>query len=630
MSGHYLLKYIKPTDSVLEIGPLHHPIVPKGYAANIEYLDLMSQEELKKFYVHDKNIDVNLIPFINYVWKGGKYRDYTDKKYDIVFSSHNIEHTCNLVEFLNNCSEILKPNGKILLAIPDRRYCFDHYRSPTLITDVLEAYFLNRKKHSLANALEDHFMRSHNDVAAYWNGEDDEERKNKMKTVDFEDIKKFVSRVEKEYVDAHVWKFSPSSFQYIMECLFNYKLIDLKITHLTETLRNHVEFYSIMEKVPTVEQKIEYVTSVSLCGDDDWLWYCLICLYSFKKYHPDIIPTVLCVPSENVDKNEKFYKFVKQLGCHYIPCHFSLRKQGIFDRIAESSVWKSHMIEATWLRLDLPLHFPDAQYAFFFDVDMIFQRNIKGLVDDICIKTPPKHIVINREDENMGVFIMNIKNMTQQLAVMHSRLLKLGMVFSSGQDNQFMVMHFPFLLEKTLDNNFNAKAYNYPAYSNPYIIHYHGPKPRNYISHYNNLGQPMPQTFLNYSKRFLNFANTVEPLLIYNEYEKQFIQHAESYNLYDFFNNKNYPIHSMIKSSIKIKAAKYGVEDQTIDVTKKLQKYTEIINHINTIQSMSKLFGDPVPGKLKKLWITIETETETKELVGNEYHDHLKAPLFFS
>lgn len=294
---------------------------------------------------------------------------------------------------------------------------------------------------------------------------------------------------------------------------------------------------------------IRYVTSISLYGELDWLWYCLISLYTFRKYHPNITPIVMCVPSDDVSKNESFYSALKMLGCDYLVTRFSLKEKGFFNNVPESSVWKAHMIEATWLRLDLPLHFKDIDYVFFFDVDTIFRTNITPMVYQICKNTPPKHIMLTNEgDYNMGMFIINIKNMTLNMKTIYDKLMSLGMVFSMAQENEFMLMHFRHLLESTLDKKFNARAYAYLTYDNPYIIHFHGAKPRDYLSYHHHLGYKIPQFFLNAANKFLNKTQSEQPLSFFFADEKNFValMQQQNFDITKLFSEQHFPIYSIV------------------------------------------------------------------------------------
>ena len=72
--------------------------------------------------------------------------------YDWIVASHLVEHTPDLIGFLNDCDSLLKENGVLSLAIPDQRYCFDYFRPLTGIGHVIDAAQNPRKRRSPGSA----------------------------------------------------------------------------------------------------------------------------------------------------------------------------------------------------------------------------------------------------------------------------------------------------------------------------------------------------------------------------------------------------------------------------------------------------------------------------------------------
>lgn len=99
---------------ILEIGPLCNPCMV-GKRKNVYTVDYFTKEELIQNYLKDPNVDKSKICHVNYVIKDKlKYSDViTDKRFDVCFSSHNIEHVPCLITFLNNVSSVLNPNSYI-------------------------------------------------------------------------------------------------------------------------------------------------------------------------------------------------------------------------------------------------------------------------------------------------------------------------------------------------------------------------------------------------------------------------------------------------------------------------------------------------------------------------------------
>jgi hypothetical protein len=151
-----LLSFIDPNRLGLEIGPSHSPICPKWEGYNVEILDHASQDDLKTKYA-EHAVDLNHIEPVDFVWHGESYKDLTGRthEYHWVVVSHVIEHTPDLIRFIQNCEDILHPDGgALVLAVPDKRYCFDHLRPKSSLASVIDAYEAKRTVHSVGTAAE--------------------------------------------------------------------------------------------------------------------------------------------------------------------------------------------------------------------------------------------------------------------------------------------------------------------------------------------------------------------------------------------------------------------------------------------------------------------------------------------
>jgi len=68
--------------------------------------------------------------------------------FDAFIASHVIEHTTDLIGFLDTAETLLCPSGIVILAIPDKRYCFDYFRPLTTTGEVLCASASRRSRHT--------------------------------------------------------------------------------------------------------------------------------------------------------------------------------------------------------------------------------------------------------------------------------------------------------------------------------------------------------------------------------------------------------------------------------------------------------------------------------------------------
>ena len=262
ISNRYdFINLISQDKDILEIGPLAFPCMNINLP-NIKTIDYFSQDELKENYKNDPNVNIDKIGKVSYIIKDNvKYLDIINERFDFVFSSHNIEHVPCFITFLNNISSVLKSNSYFCLCIPDYRYCFDHYRNPTTIFDILDSYYNKRNKPSPINILESRYLVCENNSVLHWNTleksynnifitlkeHDDFNSKIKNNIIDnIDNIKKIYQN--DTYIDSHVWKFTPLIFKTIIEILQATKYIDFSILRLYKTLKNSCEFYVILQK----------------------------------------------------------------------------------------------------------------------------------------------------------------------------------------------------------------------------------------------------------------------------------------------------------------------------------------------------------------------------------------------
>src|SRR6185312_15045331 len=88
---------------------------------------------------------------------GESIEGYIEKEtLDYVLASHVMEHVPDFLGWLESNLKLLKVGGRIAVAFPDKRYCFDIKRRSTCISDILCAYLEKRKKPTFQQIC-DHF-----------------------------------------------------------------------------------------------------------------------------------------------------------------------------------------------------------------------------------------------------------------------------------------------------------------------------------------------------------------------------------------------------------------------------------------------------------------------------------------
>lgn len=244
------LQLIPSAGTLLEIGPFFAPGFSK-HERDVQYIDALSTAELEDRARDMPAAQGKTIPHIDYVWRGQPYHELVSRRFENAFSSHAIEHQPCMIRHLNDVSSILVGGGRYFLAIPDKRYCFDHFLAESTIADLVEAYTKKRSYHSIKNVLEHHFLITHNDPRRHWAG--DSGRNPAWSSLGDEQAGRLLKEVRQllsksTYVDVHAWKFTPDTFRSVMHNLLQLGMTDFSVERLYPTLKGKNEFYAILHK----------------------------------------------------------------------------------------------------------------------------------------------------------------------------------------------------------------------------------------------------------------------------------------------------------------------------------------------------------------------------------------------
>jgi predicted SAM-dependent methyltransferase len=241
-----ILAHINKNGHGIEIGPSHAPLAPKKEGYRVDIIDHMGREDLLKKY-QGHNINLDNIEEVDYVWSGQTYAELTGKPkhYDWIIASHVIEHTPDLIDFLINCDAVLKDEGVLSLVIPDKRYCFDHFRPITGISSIIDKHFSTNKIHS-AGTVAEYFLNvvsKEGDIG--WHAHSGgtfklvhtlHDARNGMQSV----------REHEAYIDVHAWCFVPHSFRLLIHDLYGLGLISFKEVSFQST--DGYEFYITLSR----------------------------------------------------------------------------------------------------------------------------------------------------------------------------------------------------------------------------------------------------------------------------------------------------------------------------------------------------------------------------------------------
>jgi len=246
---HKILRHIDKNGLGIEIGPSHNPVAPKKEGYKVQIIDHVSREELIKKY-KDGPVFPEKIEEVDFVWNGRQsYSELTGTKYyyDWIIASHMIEHTPDLIGFLNECDSILKDDGVISLVVPDKRYCFDHYRPLTGISKIIDCHLQRNTITSPGTAAEFFLTYVSRDGNPSWDVKSNDGQFDFKYSLD-EAIKNMNSIIYGgSYVDLHSWCFVPHSFRLIIHDLYSLGFIRFKEVDFFPT-EGGCEFYITLSR----------------------------------------------------------------------------------------------------------------------------------------------------------------------------------------------------------------------------------------------------------------------------------------------------------------------------------------------------------------------------------------------
>lgn len=131
----------------IEIGALHNPL-PVPPDVHVKYLDRLTVSELRIQYPQLSAYE--FVP-VDIVDDGERLAKVQDATQDFVIANHFLEHCENPLMTMDNMIRVLKPEGILYMAIPDKRYTFDVDRPITpfehIMRDFKEGPGWSRKAH---------------------------------------------------------------------------------------------------------------------------------------------------------------------------------------------------------------------------------------------------------------------------------------------------------------------------------------------------------------------------------------------------------------------------------------------------------------------------------------------------
>jgi len=229
--------YLQTEERALEIGPGLKPMLRGD---NVEYFDVEDRG-----VGHREGPDA--VPEVDHLSETADL-SIVPPGVGLVFSSHVIEHTPDLIAHFLDVERLLLPGGRYVMVIPDKRFCFDAAHPPSHLGKIIGAHLEGRTVHSFASLFEHDVLRTHNRAGRHWRGRSFgpgylEDRLTLAKA----SLERF-RESNGSYLNSHAWQFTPSSFDYAMRDLRALDFINLDLEFVCETPAGRNEFTACLTK----------------------------------------------------------------------------------------------------------------------------------------------------------------------------------------------------------------------------------------------------------------------------------------------------------------------------------------------------------------------------------------------
>jgi SAM-dependent methyltransferase len=220
---------------ILEIGPSHAPIAPRSDGWDTTIVDYTTRAGLVAKYREDPTVDPSRIEEVDVVWQDGPLEAAIPAaahgSYDLLIASHVIEHLPDPIGLLRSAARVLKPGtGRISLAVPDKRSCFDFFRPPSTTGKLLAAHLAQRDRHALADLFDTYAYYVTLRGESGWEVQPSGEVR-LTNTLDFawRAMQDSTEAAGSPYQDCHAWVMTPASFELMILEVARTGLIDWRI-----------------------------------------------------------------------------------------------------------------------------------------------------------------------------------------------------------------------------------------------------------------------------------------------------------------------------------------------------------------------------------------------------------------
>jgi SAM-dependent methyltransferase len=180
---------------------------------------------------------------VDFIYTGKPLKETIGDKWplDYVIASHVIEHVPDLVGWLKDIHEALRPGGALALWVPDKRFTFDAHRRISSHQEIALAHSEKRTRPSL-RVIMDHFTHvCALDCYAAWTNY------NVVSLAEYAHGPEFLELatddfVKGNYIDVHAWVFTPWHFLEIIGWIVNEYNIPYDLSYFETTPEYDLQF----------------------------------------------------------------------------------------------------------------------------------------------------------------------------------------------------------------------------------------------------------------------------------------------------------------------------------------------------------------------------------------------------
>ena len=178
----------------------------------------------------------------DYILSAGSLTAQITDRFDYVIACHVIEHIPNMIAWLNDLHGLLTANGKVFLAVPDKRYTFDILRPETSLAHIMNDFYRAVTVPDLEHIFEHLFLKREVSATAAWKGDIQSLLEQQGYTlVQAYAIAQRRFETEKD-IDVHCHVFTGASFLALLQQLIGAKLVPYKIVDFVEVEKPYNEF----------------------------------------------------------------------------------------------------------------------------------------------------------------------------------------------------------------------------------------------------------------------------------------------------------------------------------------------------------------------------------------------------